>query len=143
MVSEDLMDQNKFSDELRDIIGPAELYERDKVPSVFRPLAQIFLEHVPIEKGAAILDVACGTGIVARLVSERVSEEGCVVGVDIEPDMIKVARDHAPPNVSSHWHVSAAEDMSFLENESFDWVVCQQGFQYFLFRFLIRGRVLF
>lgn len=57
------MGQHKLSDEHKEIIGPAELYERDKVPSMFRPSAIFFLEYVPIERGAAVLDVACGTGL--------------------------------------------------------------------------------
>jgi ubiquinone/menaquinone biosynthesis C-methylase UbiE len=94
-------------------------------------LALEFLDYLPLQSGAAILDVACGTGIVARLAAERTGPEGTVAGVDIDPSMIEVARDHTPPNTSIDWHVGNVEDMPFIENESFDWVVCQQGFQYF------------
>ena len=125
------MGQHKLSDEHKEIIGPAELYERDKVPSMFRPSAIFFLEYVPIERGARVLDVACGTGIVARLVSERIGDKRTVAGVDIEPSMIEVARKNTPLNASITWHVGSVEDMSFIETDSFDWVVCQQGFQYF------------
>jgi len=115
----------------QEIVGPADLYERDKVPSLFRPLALWFLDHLQIQAGEDVLDVACGTGIVARLVGERDGLGGNVVGVDIDPDMIEVARAHTPPNTSVKWYVGNVEDMSFLKSESFDWVLCQQGFQYF------------
>lgn len=124
------MNQKGISQEHKEIIGPADLYERDKVPSLFRPLALHFLEYVPLQSGAALLDVACGTGIVARLAAERIGPEGTVTGVDIDPDMLTVAAAHAPANRSINWHVGNAEEMPFIENESFDWVVCQQGFQY-------------
>jgi len=44
----------------------AELYEELKVPAMFGPLADATLNAVPLAAGDAILDVACGTGIVAR-----------------------------------------------------------------------------
>jgi ubiquinone/menaquinone biosynthesis C-methylase UbiE len=125
------MSQKELSQEHKAIIGPADLYERDKVPSLFRPLALQFLEYVPLQRGATVLDIACGTGIVARLVSERIGPEGTVTGVDIDPDMLAVAQAQVPANRSIKWHVGNAEEMPFIENESFDWVVCQQGFQYF------------
>lgn len=48
----------------------ARVYEAQKVPSMFRPLAKATLEQIDVPAGAKVLDVACGTGIVARLVSE-------------------------------------------------------------------------
>ncbi len=122
---------DKLSEECTDVIGPADLYERDKVPSLFLPLALVFLKYVPVNKGAAVLDAACGTGIVARLVSERVGSEGFVVGVDIDQDMIEVAKANTPPHAPINWYVGNVDNMPFLENNKFDWVVCQQGFQYF------------
>jgi SAM-dependent methyltransferase len=45
---------------------------------------------------ARVLDVACGTGIVARLAAERVGPTGHVVGLDLNPGMLAVARHGAP-----------------------------------------------
>ena len=45
---------NKLSDEYKEVLGPADLYERDKVSSMFRPLALFFLENIPLVKGAQI-----------------------------------------------------------------------------------------
>jgi ubiquinone/menaquinone biosynthesis C-methylase UbiE len=42
--------------------------------------------------GERILDVACGTGVVARAAAKRVGAAGRVVGVDLNPGMIAVAR---------------------------------------------------
>lgn len=122
---------NKLSDEYKEVLGPADLYERDKVSSMFRPLALYFLENIPLVKGAVVLDAACGTGIVARLVAERVGDSGNIVGVDIDPDMIEVAQANTPPNAPITWHVGDVNAMPFIENNTFDWVLCHQGFQYF------------
>ncbi|MDA0701813.1 MAG: methyltransferase domain-containing protein [Proteobacteria bacterium] len=70
----------------------AELYEAYLVPTIFVPWAQrILSENVP-QSGDNILDVACGTGIVARMVKARVGALGRVVGVDLNPGMLEVAR---------------------------------------------------
>lgn len=125
------MSADKRADKHLEVIGPAELYERDKVPSMFLPLALFFLEHLPIAQGAAVLDVACGTGIVARLISEHIGNKGSVVGVDISPDMITVAHKQTPPGAPLTWHIGNVTTMPFLADNTFDWVVCQQGFQFF------------
>ena len=74
----------------------AESYQRYQVPSVFEPLGQIFLERVGLKPGQRVLDVACGTGIVARLAAPIIGAEGRVVAVDLNPEMIEVARRQAP-----------------------------------------------
>jgi hypothetical protein len=53
-------------------------YERSKVPALFRPLAQLFLAQVRLRVGERGLDVACGTGIVARLAAPQVGLSGGV-----------------------------------------------------------------
>ena len=125
------MRETGLSKEHKEIIGSAVKYERDKVPGTFYPLALLFLDHVPIQKGDTVLDVACGTGIVARVLSEQLDHQGDIVGVDLDQDMIEFAKTKTPADASVSWHVGNANAMSFLENNSFDWVVCQQGFQFF------------
>lgn len=71
--------------------GP-ENYERYQVPSVFAPLARLLLEHVSLKPGERVLDVACGTGIVARLGAPIVGPGGHITGVDLNETMLDVAR---------------------------------------------------
>jgi hypothetical protein len=68
-----------------------------------------------------------GTGIVARLARERLGADSRITGVDINSEMIAVARS-IEPDIS--WHRGNALELPF-ENGSFDVVLCQQGFQFF------------
>lgn len=56
--------------------SPAEAYERHFVPAMFRPWADRLLGHADLRPGARVLDVACGTGIVARQAAPRVGPGG-------------------------------------------------------------------
>src|SRR5712692_8769424 len=70
----------------------AENYEQYLVPAIFGPWARDLLDLATLKPGRRVLDVACGSGIVARLAAERVGATGTVVGVDINPGMLAVAR---------------------------------------------------
>lgn len=110
--------------------GP-ESYERFQVPSAFEPLARIFLEHVALEPGQRVLDVACGTGIVARLAAPIVGTNGEVVGVDLNAGMLKVAEQNAPTTGAKIvWHQGDVAGLP-CQDATFDVVLCQQGLQFF------------
>src|SRR5688572_33140365 len=61
----------------------AEVYEDLFVPALFEQWTGRVAEAARIERGENVLDVACGTGVLARAVAERVGAAGSVVGVDI------------------------------------------------------------
>ena len=67
--------------------GP-EFFELYQVPGLFGPMALRLLEHVSLRPGQRVLDVACGTGIVARLAAPRVAPSGRVVGLDLNEEML-------------------------------------------------------
>ena len=46
-----------------------EMYEQCLVGPLFRPWAEIALDQVNLASGDRLLDIACGTGIVARTAS--------------------------------------------------------------------------
>ncbi len=109
----------------------ADIYEAQKVPAMFGPLAEATLDLVPLDSDDAILDVACGTGILAREARQRVGPEARIAGADLNESMISTARKLTdPPSRSCEWHVAGVEDMPFGDNE-FSKVFCQQGFQFF------------
>ena len=108
---------------------PAEIYEQQMVPAIFARWAPDLVEAAGVRTGERALDVACGTGAVARLLAERVGATGKVTGLDINPGMLAVARLSAPSQ-SIEWLESSAIKMS-LPDAIFDAVVCQQGLQFF------------
>jgi ubiquinone/menaquinone biosynthesis C-methylase UbiE len=105
----------------------AELYERVLVPTIFAPWAHELIERArPIGPSDRILDLGCGTGIVARLLRERLGGAGRITGVDASPDMLAVARVHAP---ELDWREGNAMALPFAD-ASFELVVCQQMLQF-------------
>lgn len=103
-----------------------ENYERYFVPAIGRPLAEKFVRTADLRPGEQVLDVACGTGIVARLASEQLGDKGTVTGLDVNPGMLAVARSIAP---SIEWHEVSVENMP-LPDDTFDVVFCQLGLQF-------------
>ncbi|HRI43183.1 MAG TPA: methyltransferase domain-containing protein [Fimbriimonadaceae bacterium] len=105
-----------------------EIYEQYLVAPLFRPLAGPLLEEVELRLGDRLLDVACGTGVVARVAKEHLGETGKVVGIDISPGMLAIARREAH---DIEWREGDACSLPLQEGEQFDAVVCQQGLQFF------------
>jgi ubiquinone/menaquinone biosynthesis C-methylase UbiE len=109
--------------------GP-ENYERYFVPAIGRPLANALVDLAVVRPGQRVLDVACGTGIAARVAAQRVGHGGLVVGADINPGMLAVARSTPADRVPIEWHEAAADALPFPDG-TFDLVLCQLGLQFF------------
>jgi ubiquinone/menaquinone biosynthesis C-methylase UbiE len=105
-----------------------ELYERELVGPLFEPWVESLLEEAELRPDDRVLDIACGTGIVARLAKGRLRPTGKVVGIDLNPLMLAVARRVAP---TIEWREGDAGALPLQEDEQFDVVLCQQGFQFF------------
>lgn len=106
----------------------AEMYEGRLVGSLFRPFAEVIVERLKIAPGERVLDLACGTGIVARLAKQRLGDTGRVVGVDLSAQMLEVGRSIAP---GIEWREGNAAALPFAAGEQFDAVLCHQGLQFF------------
>jgi SAM-dependent methyltransferase len=107
--------------------GPvAEAYERYLVEPIFRRWAAVLLEYAGVTGGEAVLDVASGTGIVARTAAGLVGETGRVVATDISSGMLAVA---AAADARVATLVASADDLAAVA-DGFDVAVCQQGFQF-------------
>lgn len=109
--------------------NPAENYERYFVPAIGKPLADDLIASAALEPGERVLDVACGTGVVARLAAQAVGSPGSVAGLDVNPGMLAVARSATPPETSIEWYEASAEAIP-LSDEAFDVVLCQLGLQF-------------
>lgn len=111
---------------------PAEMYQAYFVPAMFTPWARILLDHAKPQSGEHILDVACGTGVVTRMVASMVGVRGRVVGLDYNVGMLAVARGLLVDANSApiEWREESALAMT-LPDAAVDLVVCQQGLQFF------------
>ena len=105
-----------------------ELYERFLVQPLFRPFALALLDRAGVTHHDRLLDVACGTGIVARLAQSLVGEGGRIVGIDASPAMLGMARSVAP---TIDWREGDAGRLPVPDGETFDVVTCHQGLQFF------------
>ncbi len=111
-----------------------EVYERELAPAVFGVWAPILVELAQPRPSERVLDVACGTGVVARIAATRVGPSGTVVGVDLNPGMLSVARSVVSPDSRSsgelQWQEASADKLPFPDG-SFNVVYCQLGLQFF------------
>ena len=109
----------------------SEIYEQHLVPAYFDEWAEILLGSTAIERGSRVLDVACGTGIVGRKAAQIVGDRGKVVGLDLNPGMLAVARKESEAvSAETDWREGSATEMPLGDGE-FDNVYCQAGIMFF------------
>lgn len=107
--------------------SPAEVYDEFFVPALFGQWGGIVADAAGVVRGERVLDVACGTGVLACAAAERVGRDGAVVGLDSNEEMLAVARRKSS---RIEWRSGRAESLPFAD-ESFDRVVSQFGFMFF------------
>lgn len=83
----------------------------------------------PLE-GKTVLDIACGSGTVTLMLAEAVGSTGRVIGADISPSMLAIARAKAATSAPIEWIEAPAESLPY-ETGSVDAISCQQGLQFF------------
>ena len=111
-------------------LTPPESYERYFVPCIARPFAEDLVAETALQPGERVLDVACGTGIVARLAAQHVGASGEVAGLDVNPEMLAVARaTAAAEGAAIRWYETGAESIPLPDN-AFDAVLCQLSLQF-------------
>jgi ubiquinone/menaquinone biosynthesis C-methylase UbiE len=112
-------------------LSTAQAYEHYLVPLLFAPGAEYLTQLAAPAPGERVLDVACGTGSVARRAIREVGSEGTVVGLDLSKAMLQVARQVSSEiEPAIQWHEGEANDLPFPD-ASFEVVFCQQGLQFF------------
>lgn len=108
-------------------IEAAEAYEARFVPALFGEWAPHVVEAAGVAPGHRVLDVACGTGIVARAAWARLGGRGAVVGVDVNEAMLTVARRLEP---AVDWRRGDAAALP-CDDAAFDAVLCQSALMFF------------
>lgn len=111
----------------QDQADAARAYEGLMVPALLGPWASKVVSAAKIQPGQRVLDVACGTGILAREAAFRTGPTGLVVGLDASPGMLEVAGELAP---AIEWRHGLAESLPFADR-SFDAVISQFGLMFF------------
>jgi ubiquinone/menaquinone biosynthesis C-methylase UbiE len=123
--------ENAMADTRYQLEGNApQLYERETVQTLGRPLAELMFAHVSLQVGDRVLDAACGTGIVTRVAVQQYGNLSHIVGVDLNAGMLEVAREHTPmTSVPIEWRQGDVCALPFADGR-FEVVLCQQGLQF-------------
>jgi SAM-dependent methyltransferase len=108
-------------------IEAAECYEAQFVPAFFAQWAPLLCDAAGVGPGQSVLDVGCGTGIVARTAADRVTPGGSVTGVDLNEAMLTVARR---VRTDIDWRQGDAGALPFGD-EAFDVVLSQMALMFF------------
>lgn len=106
-------------------------YEEYLVPGLFKPWAEKLIQMTSPKPDNDILDVACGTGIVARRACSIMGNGAQVTGLDINQEMLKTATELSETeDLKIDWQRGEAENLPFKDNR-FDNLYCQQAMQFF------------
>ena len=102
-------------------------YEKLFVPALFKVWTKHLVDGAGIQAGSHVLDVACGTGVLARRALARTGARGRVVGIDPAPGMLAVANELEP---AIDWVACSAEALE-VDDGAFDCVISQFGMMFF------------
>ena len=105
----------------------AKIYEEVYLPALFQEWCPLAIQAANVKAGDSVVDVACGTGVLAIAVSEHVGPIGNSIGVDINEGMLNIARSKSS---SVEWLKAPAELLPFTD-DYFNCVVSQFGLMYF------------
>ena len=106
-------------------------YEEYLVPGIFKPWAETLVQLSSPSPGSTILDVACGTGVVARTAAAKAGNDASVTGLDINQQMLNKASEMAErEGLEIDWQQGDAGELPFEDNR-FDHLFCQQAMQFF------------
>ncbi|MEO6713102.1 MAG: methyltransferase domain-containing protein [Mycobacteriales bacterium] len=108
----------------------------DRAASTYDEMAGAYHDHfgerlvefAGVRPGDSVLDVGCGRGAVVIPAAARVGPSGRVVGVDLSPEMVRLAQERIDAAaVVAHLSVMDAEQLDIFPGRSFTVVLCGFG----------------
>ena len=99
--------------DLQTQIAAAKAYEEFFVPALSGEWAPRVAHLTGIRTGEHVLDVACGTGVLAREAASQAGPSGFVAGVDVSPGMLAVAKTVAP---RIEWRAAKVEALPYPDH---------------------------
>lgn len=109
----------------------ASAYDNVLVSILFKPWAERLVEEHQPWDGRQVVDLATGTGIVAQLLASKVGTSGKVFGTDINAEMLSLAKKRCTGLIPEEMFIECPAHQLEISSNSIDFVVCQQGFQFF------------
>jgi SAM-dependent methyltransferase len=106
-------------------------YEKDMQESM-GPVSDQLIKSAGITSGHTVLDVATGAGEPALTIAKVVGTSGKVVGVDLSPEMLQIAKQRAASQGLTNVAFQVVEDesLSMFQDNTFDSVVCRNGLMF-------------
>lgn len=106
-----------------------ENYDRYLGPMFFEPYADDLVSRLSVPENGSVLELACGTGIVTRMLRDRLPPAAGLTATDLSEAMIKFARGKFEAGEPIKWQTADASDLPFPAG-SFDAVICQFGLMF-------------
>lgn len=107
-----------------------EAYRRFLQPVIFEPWAARLIDFVGLHEGQTVLDVASGTGAVARAAARTVGSHGRVIASDISTGMLTNVAIGADPADAPIELLESPATAIALSDAAVDVALCQQGFPF-------------
>lgn len=90
--------------------------------------SDLLLKMSGIKRDSSVLDVACGTGIISKKISQLLSQKGKLIGIDTSIEAIRIAKRNIKRK-NANFVIADAESLFF--SEKFDVITCQFGLFFF------------
>lgn len=104
-------------------------YDRYLGPILFQPYAEDLAERLQVGADGSVLELACGTGILTRVLRDRLPATVKLVATDLNEPMIENAARKFRQGEAVEWRQADASKLPF-EDGVFDAVLCQFGIMF-------------